>query len=164
METKGNSQTKPLSATPAVLLSLQNMSSTLSEPSLLSALTARKARVALALAQGTITAAAAAGRVHRVTVYRWLQTPEFAEAVRQARAAFILALREESKNLRAQALAAVDSLLTDPQLPTEERLCLAIAILNRPVLPLAARVRPDPLPTSENATKCNKVLTDVTQK
>ena len=100
----------------------------------LSALTFRQAQVALALAQGkTITAAAAAAGVNRCTIHRWLRTQKFEEAVRQARAASILALRDESKNLRAQARTTVDSLLTDPQTPTAQRLRLALAILRRPI-------------------------------
>jgi len=141
------------------------MSLPVSEPSALSALTARQAQVAVALAQGaTITAAAVAAGVNRVTVHRWRNTPAFAEAVRQTEAAYILALRDESKKLRSQALAAVDSLLTDPQSPTEDRLRLAFAILEHPMLPPPARPTRDRHPTPGNATKCNKALADVTRK
>jgi transposase-like protein len=131
------------------------MSLPVSEPSALSALTARQAQVAVALAQGaTITAAAAAAGVNRVTVHRWLHTPAFAEAVRQTGAAYILALRDESKKLRSQALAAVDSLLTDPQSPAEDRLRLAVAILEHPLLPPA---RPPHARQASHPGKCNEM-------
>jgi len=152
-----------------VLLSSQHMSLPASEPSTLSALTARQAKVALALAQGaTITAAAAAAGLNRATIHRWLHAPKFAEAVRQASAAYILALSDESKNRRARALAAVDSLLTDPQSPTDERLRLALAILERPLAPLAgpghARFgarQPAPR-ASSHPGKCNEMQQGVT--
>ena len=109
------------------------MSPSASEPSTSPALTFRQTQVVLALAQGvTITAAAAAAGLNRCTIHRWLNTREFREAVREARAAAVLALRNEPKNLRAKARATVESLLADTQTPADERLRLALAILNRP--------------------------------
>lgn len=169
LKTKPNAQNLAPSAITVVLLSSQHMSLPASEPSTLSALTARQAKVALALAQGaTITAAAAAAGLNRATIHRWLHAPDFAEAVRQASAAYILALSDESKNRRARALAAVDSLLTDPRSPTDERLRLALAILERPLAPLDgpghARFRArQPAPrASSHPGKCNEMQRGVT--
>jgi len=106
------------------------MSPSTSAPSALSTLTVRQAQVALALAQGaTISAAAAAAGLNRVTIHRWLDKSEFAEAVSQARAAYILSLHDEKRSQRAQAHATVDALLADPETPPEERLRLALTIL-----------------------------------
>ncbi len=112
-----------------MLLSVQNMSPSTSAPSALSTLTVRQAQVALALAQGATISAAAAAGLNRVTIHRWLDKSEFAEAVSQARAAYILSLHDEKRSQRAQAHATVDALLADPQTPPEERLRLALTIL-----------------------------------
>ena len=140
LKTQTKSVTWALTPLSPVLLSLQNTSSLASESSTTSALTPRQARVPLALAQGaTITAATAAASLHRSTIHRWLNTQALEEAVRQTSAGAILALHDEPKDLRAQALAAVQSLLTDPQTPTAERLRLAFAILERTQFPLFRR-------------------------
>jgi hypothetical protein len=124
-----------------------------SAPSALSALTARQAKVALALAHGaTITAAAAAAGLNRVTIHRWLHAPDFAQAVRHARDAHLLDLRDAAKNRRSQALAAVDALLADPQAPAAERLRLAFAILQHP---LSRPGRPGQIPSARE--KCNEM-------
>jgi transposase-like protein len=133
------------------------MSSPISEPSLLFALTPRQERVALALAEGaTITAAAAAAGLHRSTIHRWLNKQEFTEAVRQTRTASMRALRDEPNDLRAHARAAVHSLLADPQTPPDERLRLALAILENPrFTPILAPTSEAPTPKKrQNATKC----------
>jgi len=108
-----------------------------SEPSALSALTPVQAQVVIALAQGTtITAAAAAANLHRGTIYKWLNThKEFEEAVRQARADYILTLRDELKDLSGIALATLRTLLTDASSPPAVRMRVALAILERPQFP-----------------------------
>jgi transposase-like protein len=113
------------------------MSSPVSNSSTPSALTPIQAQVVLALARGaTITAAAAAANLHRTTIYNWLNThKEFEEAVRQARADYILTLRDELKDLSGTALATLRSLLTDAQTPSAVRMRVALAILERPQFP-----------------------------
>jgi hypothetical protein len=127
-------ETKPGARSPPCYRRCKHMVLSASKPSTPSALTFRQAKVVLELAQGaTITAAAAAAGVNRCTIHRWLNTPKFAEAVRLARAATILALRDESKDLIVRARATVDSLLADPQTPAAERLRLALDILHRAI-------------------------------
>jgi AcrR family transcriptional regulator len=100
-------------------------------------LTPIQAQVVLALAQGaTVTAAAAAANLHRGTIYKWLNTQkEFEEAVRHARADYILTLRDELRDLSGTALATLRSLLTDAQTPHSVRMRVALAILERPQFP-----------------------------
>jgi transposase-like protein len=66
-----------------------------------------QAQVVLSLAQGaTVTAAARAAGLHRTTVYHWLNTqPAFETAINQARAEYILTLRDELKTMSSLALA-----------------------------------------------------------
>jgi len=94
--------------------------------SALFALTAPQARVALDLAHGaTISAAASAAGLHRATVHRWLRTPQFVEAVRQSREAY-------ASGLRNQIFDEIKRMLNDPDLPADQRLSLALEILERP--------------------------------
>lgn len=113
------------------------MSSPASNCAAPSALTPIQAQVVLALAQGTtITASAAASNLHRTTIYKWLNTQkEFEEAVRQARADYILTLRDELRDLSGTALATLRFLLTDAQTPPAVRMRVALAILERPQFP-----------------------------
>jgi AcrR family transcriptional regulator len=109
------------------------------------ALTADQAQVVLALAQGTtITAAAAAAKLNRGTIYTWLKTEKgFEEAVRQARAEYILTLRDDLKDLSGMALATLRSLLTDAHTPSVVRMHVALAILERPQSPHPSRNLPE---------------------
>jgi len=113
------------------------MSAPASDSAAPSALTPIQQQVVLALAQGaTITSAAASANVHRTTIYNWLNTQkEFEEAVRQARADYILTLHDELKDLSGAALATLRSLLTDAQTPAAVRMRIALAILERRQFP-----------------------------
>jgi hypothetical protein len=109
-------------------------------------LTPVQAQVVLALAQGiTITAAAQAAGLHRATVYHWLNTqPAFETAVEQARAEYILTLRDELKSMSCLALSTLRSILEDNQTPASVRLKAALAVLHRPDFPVPGWRLPEP--------------------
>jgi hypothetical protein len=111
-----------------------------------SALTAVQAQVVLALAQGnTITAAAQAAGLHRTTVYHWLNTqPAFETAIAEARAEYILTLRDELKSMSCLALSTLRSILEDNQTPAAVRLKAALAVLHRPEFPVPGWRLPEP--------------------
>jgi len=101
----------------------------------------------LALAQGsTYTAAAQAAGLNRVTIHRWLKTQEaFAAAVEQARADYILTLRDQLKDFAVHALATLGTLLDDPNTPPVVRFRIAMVILNRPQFPKPGWNLPEPV-------------------
>jgi len=110
-------------------------------------LTPDQVKIVLALAQGTtFTAAAQAAGLNRVTIYRWLKTQEaFAAAVEQARADYILTLRDQLKDYTVHALATLGTLLDDPNTPPAVRFRIAMVILNRPQFPKPGWNLPEPV-------------------
>lgn len=96
-----------------------------------------QAQVVAALAQGrTVTAAARDAGIHRSTIYEWFKTvPEFPAAVDEARAEYTEILRDDLKDLAAQALSALHAILDDPKAPAGPRVRAALAVLNRPQFP-----------------------------
>jgi AcrR family transcriptional regulator len=109
------------------------------------ALTTVQHQVVLALAQGTtVSAAAQSAGLHRTTIYKWLDTHEaFAQAVREARAEYVLTLRDQMKELSAIALDTLYALITNAQTPAGVRLRIALAILDRPKFPQPAWTLPE---------------------
>jgi len=116
-----------------------------------STLTPVQAQIVLALAQGaTITAAAEAAALHRTTVYLWLKTqPDFAAAIEQARAEYILTLRDDLKNMSCLALSTLRSILENSDTPAAVRLKAALAILHRPEFPVPGWRLPEPTGTAD---------------
>ncbi|MFN7993387.1 MAG: SEC-C domain-containing protein [Bryobacteraceae bacterium] len=100
-------------------------------------LTPAQAQVVTARAQGaTITAAAQAAGLHRSTVYHWIEnSPDFADAIEQARTEYVATLRDDLHELSRNALATLRSLLDDPGTPRALRFRVAMAILQRPQFP-----------------------------
>jgi transposase-like protein len=90
-----------------------------------------------ALAAGsTLTDAAEAYGVHRVTVYRWMKTYKpFSAALHRARAEFVLASRDKLYNLSNRALDTLLSVLDNPESSPAVQLRTAMFILQRPQLP-----------------------------
>jgi hypothetical protein len=119
------------------------MSTTVTTPTI-SGLAPAQQQIVQALAQGsTITAAAAAIGVHRATIYRWLSDDHFQQAVRAAHADYVLALRDQLKELSSLALSALYKLLTKPEISDTVLLRTSLAVLARPRFPRAAWTLPD---------------------
>jgi len=77
---------------------------------------ARQCVVDAPAAGATLTAAAEARRVHRVTVYRWMKSrPELQEAIRRTRAGFVPARRDQLYSLGSKALFALQAILDNPK-------------------------------------------------
>ena len=104
--------------------------------------------VANALAAGaTLTAAAEAHGVHRVTVYRWMKTSQpFAAALHRARAEFVLARRDDLHHLSNRALETLLAILDNPKSSPAVLLRTAMFILQRPQLPKTGWSMPEPAP------------------
>jgi transposase-like protein len=86
--------------------------------------------VMLALLRGaTVMDAARQAGVHRSSVYRWLETPEFLALHSQPRAEMADAVRRELTALGRQTALTVQSLLTDPAAPAPVRLEAARELL-----------------------------------
>jgi len=117
-------------------------------------------QVALALASGaTLTAAAEAAGIHRVTIYRWIKDlPDFTAAVQQARAESILARRDDLHHLSNRALETVLSVLDDTKASPSTRLRAAIFVLQRPQRPKDGWALPEPLPEPNRDTLVNSAL------
>ena len=109
-------------------------------------LTPQQAEIVHALSQGaTITAAAQASGLHRTTVYNWLKTqPAFESAVEQARADYILTLRDDLKSMSCLALSTLRSILETSDIPAAVRLKAALAVLHRPEFPVPGWSLPEP--------------------
>jgi hypothetical protein len=116
-----------------------------------SPLTAVQQNVVTALAAGaTLTDAAAQYGLNRVTVYRWLKTRrEFTDAVRQARADFVLARRDDLFRLSSCALETLYAVLKNPKASPAVQLKAAIFILTRPELPKTGWSIPEPSPNPD---------------
>jgi hypothetical protein len=101
-----------------------------------------------ALAAGsTLTDAAAAYNIHRVTVYRWMKNCKpFAAALHQARAEFVLARRDDLHHLSNRALETLLAILDNPKSSPAVLLRTAMFILQRPQLPKTGWSMPEPAP------------------
>ena len=101
-----------------------------------------------ALAAGsTLTDAAEAGGVHRVTVYRWMKTrKDFSAALHRARAEFVLARRDDLHHISNRALETLLAILDNPQASPAVLFRTAAFILQRPQMPKTGWSMPEPAP------------------
>jgi hypothetical protein len=101
-----------------------------------------------ALAAGsTLTDAAEAYGVHRVTIYRWMKTSKpFAAALHRARAEFVLARRDDLHLLSNRAVETLLAILDNPKASPAVQLRAAMFILQRPQLPKTGWSMPEPAP------------------
>jgi transposase-like protein len=101
------------------------------------ALTSVQAKVALFLARGyTITEAAEACDIHRVTIYRWCKSnPNFQKAVRHGQSEYILALRDDLRDLSKEAIDTLRQTIRNPAASLAVRSRVAMFILTRPRFP-----------------------------
>jgi len=101
-----------------------------------------------ALAAGsTLTDAAEAYGVHRVTIYRWMKTSKpFAAALHRARAEFVLARRDDLRLLSNRAVETLLAILDNPKASPAVQLRAAMFILQRPQLPKTGWSMPEPAP------------------
>jgi hypothetical protein len=101
-----------------------------------------------ALAAGsTITDAAEAHGVHRVTVYRWMKTSKpFSDALHRARAEFVLARRDDLHHLSNRALETLLAILDNPRSSPAVLLRTSVFILQRPQQPKTGWSMPEPAP------------------
>jgi len=104
-----------------------------------------------ALAAGsTLTDAAEAYGVHRVTIYRWMKTSQpFAAALHRARAEFVLARRDDLHHLSNRALETLLAILDNPKASPAVLLRTAMFILQRPQLPKTGWSMPEPAPNPD---------------
>jgi hypothetical protein len=104
--------------------------------------------VVSALAAGsTLTDAAKAYGVHRVTVYRWMKTLQpFSAALHLARADFVLARRDALHKLSNRALETLFAILDNPKSSPAVLLRTAMFILQRPQIPKTGWSMPEPAP------------------
>jgi transposase-like protein len=88
--------------------------------------------VLAALVQGaTITAAAEASNVHRTTVHYWCRTqPEFRLALQQAKQIHTEAVRDELRQLSADAISVLREIMHSKQAPPSVRLRAALAVID----------------------------------
>jgi uncharacterized protein (DUF1778 family) len=114
-------------------------------------LTAVQQCVVDALAAGsTITAAAEAYGIQRVTIYRWMKTrKEFVTALRRARAAFVLARRDDLHHLSNRALETILFVLDNPKSSSGVLLRTAMFVLQRPQMPKTGWSMPEPVPNPD---------------
>ena len=95
----------------------------------------------------TLTAAAGAYGVHRVTIYRWMKTCKpFSAALHRARAEFVLARRDDLHQLSNRALDTLLAILDNPRSSPAVLLRTAMFILQRPQLPKSGWSMPEPAP------------------
>ena len=101
-------------------------------------------QVVQALAQGsTITAAATAAGLHRTTIYKWFENADFHQAVKEARADYILTLRDQMKELSGLAIDGLRRLLSKPETKDNILMHTSLAVLRRPRYPKPAWILPD---------------------
>ena len=101
-------------------------------------------------AGSSLSSAAEAYGVHRVTVYRWIKNhKEFAAALRQARAEFVLARRDQLYHLSNRALDALLSVLDNPKPSSPVQLRAAMFVLQRPQLPKTGWSMAEPAPNPD---------------
>ena len=80
----------------------------------------------------TPTAAAKIAGVHRNTIHNWLRSSVFADALRQYQHDRVLAWRGEAQSLDSLALGAIQTILSDPNVPADVRLQAALSIRGQP--------------------------------
>src|ERR1022692_1516248 len=98
-------------------------------------------------AVSTLTDAAEAYGVHRVTIYRWMKTCQpFSAALHRARAEFVLARRDDLYHLSTRALETLLAVLDNPTSSPAVLLRTAMFILQRPQLPKTGWSMPEPAP------------------
>ena len=116
---------------PAAILQNSTHSTPISDANLSPA----QLQVAAALAQGhTVTSAARDARVHRTTIYHWLQhEPVFAAAVRTGKREYVDTLNDDLRELSARAFQTLRRLLDDPATPPAVQLKTALAVLRQPI-------------------------------
>jgi uncharacterized protein (DUF1778 family) len=90
--------------------------------------------VADALGSGsTISGAAEEFEVSRVTIYQWIKSrKDFAAAIQQARAEFVLSRRDDLQYMSDRALESLIAILDNPGAPPGVLLRVAMFILKRP--------------------------------
>jgi Homeodomain-like domain len=98
-------------------------------------------------AGATLSDAAEAHGVHRVTVYRWMKTrQEFSVALHRARAEFVLARRDDLHDLSNRALETLLAILNNPHASPAVLFRTAAFILQRPQMPKTGWSMPEPAP------------------
>jgi hypothetical protein len=114
--------------------------------------------VADALGSGsTISGAAEEFEVSRVTIYNWIKTrKDFAAAIQQARAEFVLSRRDDLQYLSDRALESVIAILDNPATPGA-RLRTAMFTLHRPQ-PKTGWCMPEPVPEPGREKHLDSVL------
>jgi hypothetical protein len=119
-------------------------------------LTSLQQSVVDVLAAGTtLTDAAEAFNVHRVTIYRWMKTSKpFIDALHRGRAEFVLARRDDLYQLSNRALETLMAILDNPKSSPAVLLRTAMFILQRPQLPKKGWSMPEPAPNPDG----NKLL------
>jgi transposase-like protein len=102
--------------------------------------------LAEALAGGaSLSAAVRIAGIHRSTWYEWTKSsPEFRQALQDAKEHYRAQLRDSLHDLSAQALATLESLLVSPATAPGIRLRAALAILERPQFPAPGWKLPAP--------------------
>jgi hypothetical protein len=85
--------------------------------------------VAALLAHPTILAAAAAIGVGESTLRRWLDSPHFAAAYRQARRQLVEQTIARLQQLGHKAAAALEAVLDDPEGRPQDKIRAAVALL-----------------------------------
>ena len=104
-------------------------------------------------AGSTITAAAEAHGIHRITIYRWMKTrKDFAAALHRARAEFFLARRDDLHYLSNRALETLLAILDNPRSSPAVLLRTAMFILQRPQLPKTGWSMPEPAPDPDGSS------------
>src|ERR1022692_1321134 len=147
-ENKSNASEIPAPAHPPMLLSSSNMEHAADS----TPLSPIQQCVVNALAAGsTLTDAAEAYSVHRVTVYRWMKTCQpFSAALQRARAEFVLARRDDLHQLSNRALETLLAILDNPKSSPAVLLRTAMFILQRPQMPKAGWSMPEPAPNPDS--------------
>ncbi len=129
-----------------MLLSSSSMEHTSETP-----LTTVQQCVADALAAGcTLSDAAEANHVNRVTVYRWMKTlPQFTAALRKGRADFAITRRDDLHYLSNRAIQTLVAILDNPRSSPAVLLRASMFILQRPQLPKTGWTMPEPAPNPD---------------
>ncbi len=107
--------------------------------------------VANALAAGaSISDAAEAYGVNRVTVYRWMKNlPQFAAALHQGRADFVLSRRDDLHYLSNRAIETLIAIIDNPRASPSVLLKASMFILQRPQVPKTGWTMPEPAPNPD---------------
>jgi hypothetical protein len=115
-----------------------------------------------ALAAGsTLTDAAEAYGVHRVTIYRWMKTCKpFSAALQRARAEFVLARRDDLHQLTNRALETLLAILDNPKSSPAVLLRTAMFILQRPQMPKTGWSMPEPAPNPDGEKLLDSVIVE----